>query len=831
MRYILVIFSLVGYLSLFATSPFADIRPLAERGLRIVTGNGDKERGLTLLQEAFVRGYEQLDTENHADMELMANVVANIIVLRHELRGEDRERLMLEIMLGSGVETVNSNDFVYGNMPNIYPRTPGITNVERSRILSLLSESVELMAKGEMAQCERLLLALYNHTWIDAKDSDYRSAIANKLILYYLRLGLHDNAYNLCRQNKLEMDNAGIITPEYIENLVYKGYVLRLKGMECLGVCHLEVADELCRSKGLPNETVLKDYVYVMTDNHSQETSDRPNSAIMQFIKQNDRNFCFLTNNEREQSWQAVKEYWEDLKTNLVNNSGVITDIDDCLNAFQYEKQLMLRSMVKFTASIRTSGNPELIELLDSLQRVKAEMANAFGDTWKQLKASHERIQKDLMQRSFSQTVIDNLYEPCSTAKILSNLMPDETFIDFGIITTDNTANYYAIVISHKYPKGKIVKLCNVGSLSDFIRNNKTDRAIDFVTNLYHSDFLYDNLWHPITQEVELTEKIYFCPVGDINSLMLDAIQHKDAYLGETFAFHILSSWANHTDALKGNYYIPTRICTFCDVDYYGDRYELVDEARRYGASRPIKKHLFDRDENKPTVFSISKSISPLISRENYEWLESLGANKDIELDWFFGVQAGEPAFKHLSGLYRGTINIATHAFTFPGDVEVKGKPYLMRQSLNLENTDRFTGVPNAMFRCGLLLSGSERVWCERNIIDDIDDGILNGEEISTLDLTGVDLITLMACSTGDGDIDDYEGVYGIRRALKIAGCRSMITTAWNVDKEAAGTYMRVFYSNLLNGRGISSAHREAQLELIKRFEHPYYWSVFQLVD
>ncbi|MCM1139246.1 MAG: CHAT domain-containing protein [Muribaculum sp.] len=831
MRYILVVISLVSYLSLCAVSPFTNIRPLAERGLQCVGSQGDKESELALLQEAFIRGYDWLDTDNSADMKLMSDVVANIIVLRHELRGEDQQRLMLEIMLGSGVETINSNDFLYENMPNIYPQTPGNINVERSQLSSLLSEAVELMANGDLAQCESLLLALYNHSWIEAQDTNYRSAIANKLILYYLRLGLLDNAYNLCRQNKLEMDKAGIISSEYIENLVYKGFVLLLKEKDILGVCHLEVADELYRSKSLPNETVLKDYVYIMTGNHSQETSDSPDSAIMQFIKQNDRNFCFLTNNEREQSWHAVKDYWEDLKSKLVNNFGEITNIEDCLNAFQYEKQLMLRSMVRVTSGIRASGNPELIDLLDSLQIIKAKMATAFGDNWKQLKASHERIQKDLMQRAFSQSVIDNLYEPCSTAKILSTLMSDETFIDFGIITKDNTANYYAIVISHKYPKGKIVKLCKVANLSDFIRNNKTDRAIDFVTNLYHSDFLYSNLWRPLTQSAQLTERIYYCSAGGINSLMLDAIRHNDAYLGETYSFHILSSWANHSDALNGNHYMPTRICTFCDVDYYGDRYELVREAQRYGAARPIKKHFLDRDENIRTAFSISNSISPLSSRKNYEWLEHLGDNKGVELNWLFGIQAGEPAFKHLSGRYSGAINIATHAFSFPGDVEVMGQPYLMRQSLNLENTDRFTGVPNAMFRCGLLLSGAERVWCERNIIDDIDDGVLNGEEISTLDLTGVDLITLMACSTGEGDIDDYEGVYGIRRALKIAGCRSMITTAWNVDKEAAGAYMRVFYSNLLNGNGISSAHREAQLELIKRFEHPYYWSVFQLVD
>lgn len=107
----------------------------------------------------------------------------------------------------------------------------------------------------------------------------------------------------------------------------------------------------------------------------------------------------------------------------------------------------------------------------------------------------------------------------------------------------------------------------------------------------------------------------------------------------------------------------------------------------------------------------------------------------------------------------------------------------------------------------------------------------LNGEELAALDLHGADLLTLIACDTGNGDVDQEEGILGLRRALKMAGCNTLVTTAWNLDKEAADAYLREFYTNLIKGSGISAAHRKAQLELLKRFDNPYYWAVFQLID
>jgi len=827
MMRIFVVFLLFCVQILAYASTFDCIRPIAENGLCLVTGN-DKQKGLELLQEAFIRGYDWV--ESPEETEIMANVVANIISLRHELKGEDMQTLLLDFTVKSAVETVNRDKYTYELIPNVYPDVDFPINISSYSITDNLRNAVAKMTSGEMAECERLLLSLYSHTWLENKDVDYRYMVANKLILFYIRMGLLDNAYKLVRQNKIEMDKNSIVDKDYIETLVYKGFVLRLQGSEILGLCNLEVAEDLCNRLDTTPTEIMTDYSKVM---NSQSSTHSQNNAIVEFIRENDHNFCFLTAAEREQRWNVIAPHWETLKSALIIDRNAEVDFDAILNAFQYEKQLMLRSTVMVRNAIRQYDDKDLINQLDSLRHIKLRMASSFGSDWDSLNASYQRIEKALLQQANIESTIDNLSHFYTEKDIKRELREDETFIDFGIIKDGECQRYYALVISPDMDT-KLVQLCAVAELDQFVNQCQSKSASRTVSKLYDTNFLYNKIWKPIAENSNIRERVYYCPAGTVNAIMLDAISFDNHYLGEEIAFHILSSWESMKKARVSETYVPTNIANFCDIDYIGNREALILDAQKYGSSRPLKRHFLDKDEDPGrfrTAFSNSNSIQPLSSIENYKWLDRLAETNDVNVYWYSGVSASEGAFKNLQNGFNGSLNIATHAFCFSKDVKVLGQPYLMRQSLNLENTDRFMGVPLSMFRCGLLLSGSERVWCERNIIDGIDDGILNGEEISSLDLSGVNLITLMACSTGDGDIDEREGIYGLRRALKTAGCGSMVTTAWNVDKEAAGVYMKVFYTAIMNGDGISTSHRKAQLELIKRYELPYYWSVFQLVD
>jgi hypothetical protein len=95
--------------------------------------------------------------------------------------------------------------------------------------------------------------------------------------------------------------------------------------------------------------------------------------------------------------------------------------------------------------------------------------------------------------------------------------------------------------------------------------------------------------------------------------------------------------------------------------------------------------------------------------------------------------------------------------------------------------------------------------------------------------LAGTQLVVLSACQTAEGEVSQGEGVYGLRRALTIAGAESLVMSLWSVDDEATSYLMRGYYRRLKEGMGRSAALRDVQRVLAGRAatKHPYFWAAF----
>ncbi|WP_204377828.1 CHAT domain-containing protein [Microcystis wesenbergii] len=71
--------------------------------------------------------------------------------------------------------------------------------------------------------------------------------------------------------------------------------------------------------------------------------------------------------------------------------------------------------------------------------------------------------------------------------------------------------------------------------------------------------------------------------------------------------------------------------------------------------------------------------------------------------------------------------------------------------------------------------------------------------------------------------------MYGLRRALVIAGSESQLISLWKVSDDATKDLMVAYYGRLQKGEGRSEALRQIQLGMLKgeKQKHPFYWASF----
>ena len=116
-------------------------------------------------------------------------------------------------------------------------------------------------------------------------------------------------------------------------------------------------------------------------------------------------------------------------------------------------------------------------------------------------------------------------------------------------------------------------------------------------------------------------------------------------------------------------------------------------------------------------------------------------------------------------------------------------------------------------------------------------DGKLNMEQLKTMvglyqyRETPLDLITLSACETAEGDDRAALGLAGV--AIK-AGARSALATLWFINDKATSDLVTDFYRQLQNPTvSKAEALQLAQKKLLQHpmYKHPGYWSPFLLIN
>jgi CHAT domain-containing protein/tetratricopeptide (TPR) repeat protein len=188
------------------------------------------------------------------------------------------------------------------------------------------------------------------------------------------------------------------------------------------------------------------------------------------------------------------------------------------------------------------------------------------------------------------------------------------------------------------------------------------------------------------------------------------------------------------------------------------------------------------------------------------------------------GKRATESALKQLHS--PGILHIATHGF-FLRDQEIE----LVGGRDAGSATVRSAGagdqqIENPLLRSGLALAGAN---LRLSGADQGDDGVLTALEAAGLDLFGTKMVALSACDTGVGEVKNGEGVFGLRRALALAGSETQVMSLWPVSDLGTRDLMIKYYKALARGDGRGDGLRSVQLEMLKskNRRHPFYWASF----
>ena len=299
----------------------------------------------------------------------------------------------------------------------------------------------------------------------------------------------------------------------------------------------------------------------------------------------------------------------------------------------------------------------------------------------------------------------------------------------------------------------------------------------------------------PIRAQIGNSNHLIISPDGPLNLIPFEAlVDHNNQFLIENFRFTYLTSGR---DVLRFPVQAPPQQPPVLIADpIFGKPGETVQLAQNPTRSGNWKQRQLEALEGTKIEAEAIAKILP----QAQLWL---------------GRQATEAVIKQVNR--PSILHIATHGF-FEGNQQVDSlvaKNPLLQSRLTLLNS-------------GLVLAGVKN-YQSGNLADVLQDGVLTALEASGLNLYGSELVVLSACETGLGELSQGEGVYGLRRALVLAGSQSQVISLWQVNDQSTKELMVSYYQKLNQGLGRSEAMRQAQLEMQQnqKYQHPYFWAAF----
>ncbi len=496
-----------------------------------------------------------------------------------------------------------------------------------------------------------------------------------------------------------------------------------------------------------------------------------------------------------------------------------------------------LDAMTDSIAALRRHATPEERALLEQVQSTRAQSARLVMNgpqrtplaehqrRLKTLEEQREKLEDEISRRS---TAFSAQVQPVTPAAVRAALPARAALIEFAVYHPFNP-NYTDIKEQFGPPRYVAYVLRPEGETQwlELGAQEPLDEAIEKLRQALrnpkrrdfrrHARVVDELVMRPLRKLLGPTRRVFVAPDGALNLVPFAAlVDERNRFLLQRYRFSYLSSGRDLL-RLRPRPASKQQALVLASPDFGEEVAGGAPATERLLTYRPAKLSLSGKEA------ILSEAYFPPLpaTRAEAQALKVLFPDATLHLN----KEATETKLKQAHG--PRILHIATHGFFLPD-----APPPAESASTGALSPMALNGLrgANPLLRSGLALAGANRSQGNAE-----DDGILTALEAADLDLTDTQLVVLSACDTGVGEIKNGDGVYGLRRALLLAGAETQVLSLWPVSDRATRDLMIGYYRRLQQGEGRVEALRNVQLRLLRppvqgrgrNYSHPYYWAGF----
>ncbi len=513
-------------------------------------------------------------------------------------------------------------------------------------------------------------------------------------------------------------------------------------------------------------------------------------------------NFTAMSEYEKEQFYYLLKNDFDLFNAYVLDQKSGDTSVlyEEMYNNVLNTKALLLNQTNRQKNRILEKGEPELIAKLRDWEEAKARLSaqyyekNAAGTD--SLEKRVELLEKELNRAS---GLFDQKENALTWRQVKSALGPKEAaaeilrvrIIDPHARGLESDSVVYAVLqVTSESETPKLHIVSNGNQLEKHFllnyRNSTLFRVEDRLS--------YDQFWLPLKKQLAGIQRFFLSLDGVYNQINLNTLRNPMTNQYVIDELHLVYL-TNTSDLLRKEERTIEMTAVLVGRPLYD--FEATEEMgavkKEYGTRNVINEELMTFKEQEfedlPGTEAEISMIEPILKEHN------------LHTEVYKGQNALEENIKHIH--HPSILHIATHGFF----------------------VDNAASTVSPMIRSGIVLAGVKNDHAGQGH----DDGILTAYEATNLDLEGTSLVVLSACQTGLGEVRNGDGVYGLQRAIVVAGAQNLIMSLWKVDDEATAELMASFYGNW-TGRNNANEFRNAQINMRMKYPQPFYWGAFVML-